>query len=63
MTTPANKAWRTKASSLTLPKCCFIDGAFCDPAAGRWFECVNPANNQVLTSVARGDGQDRKSVV
>ena len=50
--------WKTKAAALKFRNQCFIDGAFCDAVSGDWFETVNPATGEVLTAVARGNGED-----
>ena len=33
----------------------YIDGEWCDGAAGETFEVINPADESVLTSVASGN--------
>ncbi len=36
----------------------FIDGTFVDPANGRYFETINPADEEVLSEVALGSAED-----
>lgn len=50
--------WKAKAAALKFRNQCFIDGAFCDALSGDKFETVNPATGEVLTVVARGNGDD-----
>lgn len=50
--------WKAKAAALKFRNQCFIDGKFCDAASGQWFESINPATGEVLTTVARGTGED-----
>lgn len=50
--------WKAKAAALKFRNQCFIDGVFCDAVSGQWFESINPATGEVLTTVARGTGED-----
>ena len=50
--------WQTLAGALDLPRKAFIGGQFTDSASGQSFDTVNPATGQILTSVARSDGED-----
>ncbi len=36
----------------------FIDGKFVPPRAGQYFDSINPATEEKLCEIARGDGQD-----
>jgi aldehyde dehydrogenase (NAD+) len=48
-----------KAGSCNLePGKLFIDGEFVDAVSGKTFETVNPATEEVLTTVAEGDAAD-----
>jgi 4-(gamma-glutamylamino)butanal dehydrogenase len=55
--------WRTRASGLKLRNGLYIDGKFRDAAKGGRFDSVNPANGQVLASVARGTAEDIDTAV
>ena len=50
--------WQALAAELDLPSRAFIDGELVDAASGETFARVNPANGEVLTEVAAGDGED-----
>ncbi len=50
--------WKAKASNLKFRNQCFISGAFCGSVSGKRFETINPANDEVLTDVARGNSDD-----
>ncbi len=41
----------------------FIDGAWCDPASGDWFDTVSPARGAVLARVADGNQADTDRAV
>ena len=41
----------------------FIGGAWRDPADGRWFDSINPANKSVLAEIAQGDAADVDAAV
>ncbi|MBE9477530.1 MAG: aldehyde dehydrogenase [Proteobacteria bacterium] len=58
MTDMSFNDWKAKAAALKFRNQCFIDGAFCDALSGDKFETVNPATGEVLTVVARGNGDD-----
>ncbi|MDA0935320.1 MAG: aldehyde dehydrogenase family protein, partial [Planctomycetota bacterium] len=36
----------------------YIDGTFCSPRAGRYFDTVEPGTGEVLSEVAHGDAGD-----
>ncbi len=36
----------------------FVGGEFVDPKSGRWFETINPANEEVLAEVAEAGAED-----
>lgn len=55
--------WQNRASQLTFPHQAFIDGAYRDAVAGRTFDCINPANSQVLAQVAECDAEDAEQAV
>lgn len=61
--TTSTPDWRARAASLKFRNGIFIDGAFRDAAKGGRFDTVNPANAQVLTSVARGTSDDINAAV
>jgi 4-guanidinobutyraldehyde dehydrogenase/NAD-dependent aldehyde dehydrogenase len=50
--------WRRRAAQLALPRQAFIDGAFVDAASGKTFDCINPANGELLTRVAECEAED-----
>ncbi|MFY8029607.1 MAG: aldehyde dehydrogenase family protein, partial [Bacteroidia bacterium] len=41
----------------------FIDGKFVKPAKGKYFETINPANEEVLAKVAEADETDVNKAV
>ena len=41
----------------------YINGAFCDPASGSWFDSENPYTGEVWAKIARGDASDVKAAV
>ncbi|MGL6214616.1 aldehyde dehydrogenase family protein, partial [Billgrantia desiderata] len=55
--------WQHKASHLTLPSQAFIDGSYRDAVNGATFDCINPANGQLLTKVASCDAADAELAV
>ncbi len=36
----------------------FIDGEYCDAASGETYESINPANGEVIASIAKGGAED-----
>ena len=55
--------WQHKAAHLTLPSQAFIDGTYRDAVNGATFDCINPANGQLLTKVASCDAADAELAV
>ena len=55
--------WQHKAAHLTLPSQAFIDGTYRDAVNGATFDCINPANGQLLTRVASCDAADAELAV
>ena len=55
--------WQHKAAHLTLPSQAFIDGNYRDAVNGATFDCINPANGQLLTKVASCDAADAELAV
>lgn len=41
----------------------FIDGQWCDPAAGRWFDTIDPYSGEVWAQIPRGDAADVERAV
>lgn len=41
----------------------FMDGKWVEPAGGKYFETVNPATEEIITTVAEGDARDVERVV
>ena len=41
----------------------YINGAFCDPASGSWFDSENPYTGEVWAKIARGDASDVDAAV
>ncbi len=50
--------WKSRAAGVSHRGRAFIDGAYVDARSGKTFDCVNPADGRVLTSVAACDGAD-----
>jgi len=48
----------SKASKLAFKNQAFINGKYIDATSGKTFDCINPANGQVLTKVAACDSAD-----
>ena len=55
--------WRALAGALALPHGLFIDGQQVPAQAGETFDCVNPANGELLTHMARGQAPDVDAAV
>jgi acyl-CoA reductase-like NAD-dependent aldehyde dehydrogenase len=49
---------RSQAQTIRFRNQAFIGGRYVDAASGETFDCVNPANGQVLTRVAACDKED-----
>jgi gamma-glutamyl-gamma-aminobutyraldehyde dehydrogenase len=64
MHTPAtHQEWTALAASLQLTGGLFIDGKVVAAQSGETFDCINPANGKVLTTVARGSEADVNAAV
>nr|WP_122077051.1 aldehyde dehydrogenase [Pseudophaeobacter sp. EL27] len=50
--------WKTRAESISLRGQAFVDGKFVDAISGKTFDSINPANGEILTSVAECDAAD-----
>jgi len=50
--------WRELAKTLTPRTQAFIDGKYRPAVSGATFDCINPANGQVIAQVASCDGAD-----
>jgi aldehyde dehydrogenase (NAD+) len=46
------------AEFISKPRNLFINGQFVEAVSGKRFETINPANGQVITTVAEGDKED-----
>lgn len=46
------------AKFISSPKKLFINGQFVEAASGKRFETIDPANGQVITTIAEGDKED-----
>ncbi|MGE6108535.1 aldehyde dehydrogenase [Aeromonas sobria] len=55
--------WQYRQAQLTLPTQAFIDGSYRDAVNGATFECINPANGQLLANVAACDAADAELAV
>jgi 4-guanidinobutyraldehyde dehydrogenase/NAD-dependent aldehyde dehydrogenase len=59
MSHPASLAdWKGLVDGLSIRTQAFVGGEYVDAASGETFECVNPADNSVITSVAATDSED-----
>ena len=57
--TPQSRAeWQALAESIDIRTRAFIDGRFGDAAGGRDFDCINPANGEVIARIAECDHDD-----
>jgi gamma-glutamyl-gamma-aminobutyraldehyde dehydrogenase len=50
--------WRARAAALEIRSQAFIGGRYVDAASGERFDCINPANGQVLARVSACGEQD-----
>ena len=50
--------WKSRAAGLSYRGQAFIDGDYVDAQSGATFDCVNPANGQVLTAIASCEAAD-----
>ncbi len=50
--------WQKFANNLDFNGRAFISGQYVDAASGQTFECMNPANGQILCKIARCDAAD-----
>ena len=50
--------WKHQANIVELRHQAFIDGKYVDAAAGKTFDCINPATGKVLAKVASCDQED-----
>lgn len=55
--------WQQRAAALNINGQAFINGEYCDAHDGQTFECINPANGQLLTNIARCSAEDAKQAV
>jgi acyl-CoA reductase-like NAD-dependent aldehyde dehydrogenase len=55
---PTIESFRSHAKALDFRNQAFIDGRYVAAASGKTFDCVNPANGQVITKVAACDAED-----
>ncbi|UCC14832.1 MAG: aldehyde dehydrogenase [Gammaproteobacteria bacterium] len=59
MSHPASLAeWKGLVDGLSIRGQAFVNGHYVDAASGETFECVNPADNSLITSVAATDSED-----
>jgi 4-guanidinobutyraldehyde dehydrogenase/NAD-dependent aldehyde dehydrogenase len=64
MSQPTSLAeWRQLAGGLSIRNQAFIDGEYADAASGKTFECINPADNSVIASIAATDFEDVERAV
>ncbi len=52
--------WRALAKTLTPRTQAFIDGRYVPAVSGATFDCINPANGQVIAKVASCDARGRR---
>jgi len=50
--------WKSLVAGLTIRSQAFIDGRYVDAASGETFECINPADNRVIATIASTDVED-----
>ena len=55
--------WRELAKTLAPRTQAFIDGKYRPAASGATFDCINPANGQVIAQVASCDRPDVDAAV
>lgn len=52
------EAWQARADKVSFKTQAFIDGAYQDSLSGQTFDCINPANGQVLTQISSCQSED-----
>ncbi len=55
---PSREEWEARAKALDIRNKAFIDGQYVDAVSGETFDCINPANGEVITKVAACDEKD-----
>ncbi len=50
--------WQDLVAGLSIRSQAFIDGRYVDAASGETFECINPADNGPIASIAATDSED-----
>lgn len=55
--------WRSRAEGLRVRGQAFIDGRYVDAISGKTFDCINPANGELVTRVAECDAGDAELAV
>ncbi len=55
---PSREEWEARAKALDIRNKAFIDGQYVEAVSGETFDCVNPANGEVITKVASCDEKD-----
>ncbi|WP_163933910.1 aldehyde dehydrogenase [Paraferrimonas sp. SM1919] len=63
MTTWTYQQWREYCEQLSIESRAFINGQYCDASLGLRFDCINPANNQLLCQIAECDSIDADAAV
>lgn len=63
MTTLTLADWERRAADLAIEGRAFIDGAYVAARSGATFDCINPANGQLLAKVASCDAADAELAV
>jgi 4-guanidinobutyraldehyde dehydrogenase/NAD-dependent aldehyde dehydrogenase len=58
MNIAATQNWHDRAQSLQIEGRAYIDGEYVSSASGEVFDCINPANGRIITSIASGDAED-----
>ena len=54
----SREEWEAQASQLEIRNKAFIDGKYVDAVSGETFDCINPADGEVIAKVAACDAAD-----
>ena len=57
------KEWENLSQKINYKNQAFINGSFCESLTGKKFQCINPANGELLTEVSSCDEHDVNKAV
>ena len=62
MAMPTKQEWTKRAEQKVKRTQLFINGKFVPPSSGKYFESLNPATEQTLTTIAAAGCQSRSNL-